>query len=482
MTGNDPDRRSGDREGGDEPMVSRRSLLAGSILGGVSAAGYYGFRGWTRFGGRDRSPATGEKKSASPEATDEGPTPWEKRADKRIKKHRTTPLDVVVADRRGNPVPSASVDVTMQRHKFGFGTAVDAAYLVRQTEEGDPYREALTTLFNKAVLENRHKWGFWEQPAERRTAEAATEWLLSQGLEMRGHTCIWQKRNEGAIPGDVVRAMNSGNGERIAERAHAHVDDIVSHYRDVSGFTEWDVVNEPVEEHGMTDVIEPNTPSTQVATVLDWLRTARRADPDAKLFINEYSILAGDQTAHKDDFEAIVKHVLDRDAPIDGIGIQGHHWSPDQRRTPAQLLATLDRFAGLVPSVQIQEYDTWGGAWTEQMEADYLHTFMKTVFSHPVVEGFLVWGFWDKRHWKGNGAFFREDWSKKPTHDVYTDLVFDQWWTDESGSTGIDGVYSTVGFLGEYELTARTTSAQTTKTVTLDDPTERTTVTLYVNE
>lgn len=41
-----------------------------------------------------------------------------------------------------------------------------------------------------------------------------------------------------------------------------------------------------------------------------------------------------------------------------------------------------------------------------------------------------------------------DDWSRKPAHDVYTDLVFDQWWTDETGVTDSDGSYRMDAFLG----------------------------------
>lgn len=445
---------------------SRRRILAGLCLGGATIAGYRGSRG--RSGRRD------------PRSTTR--TSWEDRADERIERHRTTDLDVIVTDGRGCPLPDARVDVTMRRHEFGFGTAVNAEHLVRRTTAGDEYRTALTRLFNKAVLENHHKWGFWAIPEDRTLAERATEWLLARGLEMRGHTCIWQKRGQGAIPDDVTDAMDAGDGAYVAERARTHISDIVGHYRDVPGFTEWDVLNEQVEEHGMTDLIDPDEPSTEAPVLLDWYRAAAEADPDVQLYINEYSVLAGDETAHRDAFEAIVEHLLDGGAPLGGLGLQGHHWSPEQRRTPEELLATLDRFAALVPAIQVHEYDTWGEDWTERMEATYLHRFLKTLYSHPAAEGFLMWGFWDGIHWQGNAPLFRTDWSRKPTYDVYTDLVFDRWWTDERGRAGTDGVYSTTAFLGKYDLEAHANGDTVATTVTLDDPTGRTTVPLVVDE
>jgi hypothetical protein len=105
------------------------------------------------------------------------------------------------------------------------------------------------------------------------------------------------------------------------------------------------------------------------------------------------------------------------------------------------------------------------------------------VFSHPATVGFLMWGFWDEIHWQGNAPLFRADWSTKPAYDVYVDLVFDQWWTDESGRTGPDGIYRTRAFLGEHRVTVRTPDATETvaRTVTLDTP-GTTTVTVSLDE
>lgn len=399
--------------------------------------------------------------------------PREDEIDDRIEAHRTAELTVTVQDERGDPIPDAEVEVSMTRHAFGFGTAVNAAYLVDETDPGDRYRTAIQDLFNKAVLENHHKWGFWEVPTERDQAEAATEWLLERGLEMRGHACIWQKRDQGAIPDDIVDAIDDGDGEHIASRAESHIRDIVGYYADVQGLTEWDVLNEQTEEHEMTSIIDPDASHLESPVTAEWYRIAAAADPDAQLYINEYSVLAGDRDDHRDEFERLVAYLVEQDVPLDGLGLQGHHWSPDHRRTPTQLLETLDRFAELVPSIQIHEYDTWGDGWTETMEAEYLYTVLKTVYSHPAVEGFLMWGFWDEIHWHESAPLFRSDWSKKPAYDVYTDLVFDQWWTDERGRTDDRGTYRTTAMLGEYEISATANDVTATTTLALEKPVDR---------
>jgi hypothetical protein len=65
---------------------------------------------------------------------------------------------------------------------------------------------------------------------------------------------------------------------------------------------------------------------------------------------------------------------------------------------------------------------------------------------------FLVWGFWDAIHWKGRAPFFRADWTEKPALAVYRDLIFNQWWSDVTGSTDGNGHYTSRVFQGEYDI------------------------------
>ncbi|WP_187432931.1 endo-1,4-beta-xylanase [Natronococcus pandeyae] len=445
-----------------EFATSRRTVLTGATVGAVSLAGCTGL-------------------SSEDEGEDDEAMSWERAADERIEEHRTTDVTVRVEDGDGEPIDDARVEVAMREHEFGFGTAVNAEHLIEETEPGDEYRTHLTELFNKVVLENRHKWRFWETPDERDLAETATKWLLARGLEMRGHTCIWQRRGQGAIPDDIVEAMDEENRSPIERRTRGHITDIVGYYSDMPALTEWDVLNEQVDFHELTDLLDPGAPPTEPPRIANWFRVAERADPNAQLFINEYNIIVGDDEEHRDQFETIVRHLLAHDAPLEGVGIQGHHSSVDDRRSPEELLETLDRFVELVPAIQIHEYDTWGEEWTDEMEAEYLYEFLKTVYSHPAVQGFLMWGFWDEIHWQGNAPLFEEDWSRKPAYDVYTDLVFDEWWTEEEETTDSDGEYDLTAFLGEYEITAATDNETETTIETFDDPWTNPTVVIRID-
>jgi len=92
---------------------------------------------------------------------------------------------------------------------------------------------------------------------------------------------------------------------------------------------------------------------------------------------------------------------------------------------------------------------------------------LTVAFSQPAVKAFLMWGFWEGAHWRPTGAMLRRDWSAKPNYDIYRDLVFKKWWTDASGKTNRTGIYTTRGFLGEYDIEIKSGSKTKTDHTTL---------------
>ncbi|WP_436924428.1 endo-1,4-beta-xylanase [Halosimplex amylolyticum] len=417
--------------------------------------------------------------------SDDG-TDWEVAADERIREHRTSDLTVEVTDADGNPVDGASVDVAMREHEFGFGTAINAGHLLEETADGDPYREHVTDLFNLAVLGNHHKWRFWEE--NRETADGATEWVLDQGLDLRGHVCLWANVSAWAVPPDVVRAMGvewEDNGvtdpaldpDYVRERTMEHVPAIIEYYGD--DITEWEVANEVTHEPGLIkaangvkatdDASLDDLDPVEAPILADWYAAAREAAPDGTLLaVNDYNTLAGPYESTRADYERQIEFLADSEAGLDAVGLQCH-FDQGSALTPEQVLEGLDRYAGHDVRLRITEFDMADDGWDEEDKATFFREFLKTVFSHPAVDDFLVWGILDTLHWRDDAPFFAEGWEEKPALAEYRDLVFDEWWTEASGETDADGSYATTGFTGEYEVTATVDGEEVSERVTLGD-------------
>lgn len=80
---------------------------------------------------------------------------WRDDANARIEQFRKGDLSISVIDAAGNAVPGAAVEVEMQRHAFGFGTAVKASRINGGGgADNAMYREKILENFNHVVFEN----------------------------------------------------------------------------------------------------------------------------------------------------------------------------------------------------------------------------------------------------------------------------------------------------------------------------------------
>jgi hypothetical protein len=135
-------------------------------------------------------------------------------------------------------------------------------------------------------------------------------------------------------------------------------------------------------------------------------------------------------------------------APIDGIGIQSHFGS--DLPPPEQLLKVLDQFSQLGLPIESTELSL--NIEDRALQADYLRDYMIACFSHPNVNGVMLWGFWEARHWRPQAALFARDWTPRPQWAAWQDLVQKQWKTDAQVSSDDQGIARVRGFCGDYDL------------------------------
>jgi GH35 family endo-1,4-beta-xylanase len=376
-------------------------------------------------------------------------SPWRAEAAARIEKLRKSDLTVTVLDAAKKPVPGARVSVRMKRHAFGFGSAVNAQRLLENSPDAEQYREIIARDFNKVTIENHLKWPQWER--DRETGVRAAAWLRERGIAVRGHCLFWGAEKN--LPKRVTALFDQPDALRKAVRDH--IADIGAAFQ--GQCVEWDVVNEPFSNFTVQNVLAGRgakagriEPELGAQSLAEWFRAARAADPAARLFINDYSILStgGKDYEHQEYYERTIRELLRLGAPLEGIGMQGH-FQEDLTPIP-RLLAILDRFAALGLPIQITEHDFT--TWDEPLHADYTRDFLTAMFSHPSVTDLLIWGFWEKAHWIPSAAYYRADWSLRPAGQAWRDLVFRDWWTKADAVTAADGTCQVRGFLGDYEI------------------------------
>jgi GH35 family endo-1,4-beta-xylanase len=373
----------------------------------------------------------------------EADAPWRAGAQARIARYRMATLTVTVRGADGRPVAGAQVAVQQLRSAFGFGTAVSGDFMFRGSQGSrDQYQAEVKRLFNLVVEENAFKWqplaGDWGPDYGMPLALESAQWAKDNGLRFRGHVLLWPSwRNS-------PKGLASEADDKAALRA-----DILEHVRSTAAtakglIDEWDVVNEPFDNHDISDLLGPSI-------LADAFRTAHQADPGAKLCINDYAILSGGggSTPHRDHYQATIESLLRSGAPLQRIGLQGHFgWALTGMD---DAWAILERYGKLGPSLAVTEYDI--NIDDLALAADYTRDLLTLVYSHPKAEAFLMWGFWDGAHWNKNAPLYNADWTPKPALAVWEDLVLKQWRTQASGMTGPDGAYSVRGYKGDYQVT-----------------------------
>lgn len=367
---------------------------------------------------------------------------WRKLALERILDIRRSPLHIEVVDGNGAAVSDATVEVKLERHLFGFGAAVVGRLLNQDNENGRLYREIVEKNFNKVVFENDLKWQPWVRSAgsdeffRRKWVDDGFKWLAERDIPVRGHYLSWGPLSENH------RRTYANDPEGFRQLLYAHLEDKVPTVG--SRVAEWDVLNHPV---GWGLTIDRLFGSWDIYG--DIITKARELAPGIPMWINEGQILPGQGDRIK-EYEALIQFLVDKGKAPDGIAFMGH-FSVSTLTPPEVLLERFDRFAKIIPNLQITEFDV-GAEGDEILQADYYRDVLIAAFSHPAMSGVVMWGFWEGRHWFPERALWRKNWEIKPAGQAWIDLVHGAWNTRETVVTDASGAASVIGFDGAYTV------------------------------
>lgn len=378
--------------------------------------------------------------------------PWRAAAEERIAKLRQGKITVRVVDAEGKAIEGAKVKLAMKRHLFGFGSAVDVHLLSGlwtplSQEDQTKYRNTVDDLFSRIVPENGLRVGNidaelnperpWEANGRRRNGVAvqwSLQWAQDRKMTSRGHYLAWCYLEPWATE-EVKKGGPAGLLARY-DRHFKHVLPFCAPYVD-----EWDALNHPVpfvEADALYNVVGPDVYAELYAKI--------RPQTDKLLFVNE-DTFNPDRT---EGFEKHVKHMIAKGQTPDGCGFQSHF---SDYAIPAidEEWQIYERFGKLVKHLTVTEYDLQ--TLDDQLHADHLRDMMTLCFSHPQMTGFVIWGFWEKRHWKPTAAMFKNDWTERPAVQVWRDLVKGKWWTRADLAADAKGEAPTTAYYGWYDIT-----------------------------
>jgi endo-1,4-beta-xylanase len=260
-----------------------------------------------------------------------------------------------------------------------FGTAIANSRLSDST-----YTTIAAREFNMVTCENEMKPDATEPSQNNFNFTAGDNiynWATQRGMKVRGHTLAWHSQQPswwGGLSGTSLRnAMIS------------HINGVLAHYK--GKIIYWDVVNEAFNEDGS------RRNSNLQQTGNDWIevafRTARAADPGAKLCYNDYNI----ENATYGKTVGVLNMIKDfkaRGVPIDCVGLQTHFTGGSS--LPSNFQTTLQNFAAAGVEVALTEVDVTNASTTQYAG---LTTACMNV---PKCIGITVWGVRDSDSWRSS--------------------------------------------------------------------------------
>ncbi|MGW6013440.1 endo-1,4-beta-xylanase [Streptomyces sp. NPDC055210] len=281
-----------------------------------------------------------------------------------------------------------------------FGTAVSANHLGEAA-----YASTLDTEFNSVTPENEMKWDAVE-PSRNSFSYGSADQIVShaqgRGMKVRGHTLVWHSQLPGWVGGlgaaDLRTAMNN------------HITQVMTHYK--GKIHSWDVVNEAFQD-GSSGARRSSPFQDKLGNgfIEEAFRTARAADPAAKLCYNDYN--TDGVNAKSTAVYNLVKDFKARGVPIDCVGFQSHFNSASP--VPGDYRANLQRFADLGVDVQITELDIEGSGTAQ---ATSYTNVVNACLGVSRCTGITVWGVTDKYSWRASGTplLFDGNYAKKAAY------------------------------------------------------------------
>ncbi|WP_420458434.1 endo-1,4-beta-xylanase [Neolewinella sp.] len=386
-------------------------------------------------------------------------------AEAAIRQHRMAPLNLEVVDANGNAVPEATVRVRMRESAFRWGSIVNINEVLKLERAGypigsnHPYWNHLRQ-FNSIGAGNGGKWKQWLNLPNRAKYLEVMDWLNENDIGNRLHAPIWPSiRRWNAVPDTVLNAQATATQTRaevIRQIVRGHLESYMPIIQDKQAY-EVDLVNELIHEADLTtDLMGLTDVDDRIDEHTQWYKWAQAAGPEVGLIVNEYDLYQSGNDFHT-RFVDYVSKMIERGAPIDGVGMQGHFFGP----IPAyeELKKRLAEVAVLDLPMAVTEFDMVNNTYEEMERVLY------SLFSEPLVNNFTVWGAWDGNQWRNNAPIYNLDWSLKPSGRAYFDLVKDRWRTDTTLVAGQDGPISLEAFRGTYdvyvEYEGQVTQAQT---------------------
>ncbi|KAK8058083.1 glycoside hydrolase superfamily [Apiospora phragmitis] len=286
-----------------------------------------------------------------------------------------------------------------------FGTSADSGSLsISQLEK------LVESDFGELTPENSMKWDAIE-PRQGQFSFTGSDALVKYAQEhdkiVRGHTLLWYQQ----LPQWVQSITDKDELTKVIQN---HISKVVGRYK--GQVKAWDVVNEIFNEDGtLRDMVFTQVLGEDFVRIA--FEAARAADPEAKLYINEYHLESASGTKVT-GLNNYVKKWLAAGIPIDGIGLQGHLGGSNPSAAEMQAGMELLSKSG-VTELAITELDILNAPVDE-----YVKVF-EACLAIEMCVGITTWGVSDANSWlpNDNPLLFDHQYQEKPAYKAVVELL-----------------------------------------------------------
>jgi len=250
------------------------------------------------------------------------------------------------------------------------------------------------------------------------TADRMVNAALASGFKVVGHTLLWHSQ----IP-DWQKGMANQPKETALAVMRQYITDVAGRY--AGKIYSWDVINEVVPDNSSggnwrTGLRNENPWYKAIGAdfVYESFLAARRADPHAILYYNDYNLnMPGKantvRNMVRDVNERFIREQGGTRLLIEGIGMQGHY---NIEVSTGSVRRSIDLFRQLGVKISITELDILSQTWGEhsrgeapsnggKMAAAALYGSLFNLFldNADIIERVTFWGVFDEQSWRNRG-------------------------------------------------------------------------------
>lgn len=309
------------------------------------------------------------------------------------------------------PVTALSIqnDIVSLKDYFKNDFPIGAAVYTWQME--GTYGELLKKHFNSITATYEMKPKFISPAENQYTFDAAdyyVKYAQDNGMGLRGHALLWHI--------DAAEWMfTDSNGQPasrdlLLQRLQSYIETVMDRYK--GKIYAWDVVNEAIADNGGdADGVRISPWYTLIGP--DYIEKAfefaRAADPDAKLYYNDYFTEVPEKREH---IYQLLKR-LKAKGLIDGVGLQSHYGLI----TPPieEVEKTIKLFSSLGLDIQVTELDvdsgvSMGTPMPADIAAKQAHRYKELFDLYKAykdkISSVTIWGLQDEKSYNNQAMLF----------------------------------------------------------------------------